>query len=160
MLIIDSKTIQDADTARVKGYDAGKKKSGIKLHIGVDVLGLPHTIFITAADVTDRMGALQMLIHYKIHTKKLKKVRKILADGEYTGQKFADAVKLILNAETEVVKRNQFHQFIVLPKRWIVERSFAWLDKHRRFWKNCERKIHYFSQLITLAFIRIILKRY
>ena len=51
MLILDSKTISNADTARVKGYDAGKKKSGIKLHIGVDILGLPHTILITPADV-------------------------------------------------------------------------------------------------------------
>ena len=78
MLILDSKTISNADTARVKGYDAGKKKSGIKLHIGVDILGLPHTILITPADVNDRIGALQMLGFYKIRTKKLEKVKKYL----------------------------------------------------------------------------------
>lgn len=115
MLILDSKTISNADTARVKGYDAGKKKSGIKLHIGVDILGLPHTILITPADVNDRTGALQMLGFYKIRTKKLEKVKKVLADGGYTGEKFANAVKILLNAQTEVVKRNQLHLFVVLP---------------------------------------------
>lgn len=160
MLILDSKTISNADTARVKGYDAGKKKSGIKLHIGVDILGLPHTILITPTDVNDRTGALQMLGVYKIRTKKLEKVKKVLADGGYTGEKFANAVKILLNAQIEVVKRNQLHLFVVLPKRWIVERTFAWIDKCKRFWKNSERKTHNFLQLLSLAFIRIILKRY
>ena len=153
MLILDSKTISNADTAWVKGYDAGKKKSGIKLHIGVDILGLPHTILITPADVNDRTGALQMLSFYKIRTKKLEKVKKVLADGGYTGEKFANAVKILLNAQTEVVKRNQFHLFVVLPKRWIVERTFAWIDKCKRFWKNSERKTHiFFSFFLLLSF--------
>ncbi|MDE6426213.1 MAG: transposase [Ruminococcus sp.] len=52
------------------------------------------------------------------------------------------------------------HKFVVLPKRWIVECSFGWLDKCHRLWKNCERKFHNSFQMVTLAFIRIILKRY
>ncbi|MDE5582713.1 MAG: transposase, partial [Ruminococcus sp.] len=78
----------------------------------------------------------------------------------YTGENFADAVKEISNAEVEVVKRNEMHTFVVFPKRRIVERSFGWLDKCRRLWKNCERKLRNSFQMVTLAFIRIILKRY
>ena len=59
--IIDAQSIQNADTAEEKGYDAGKKVSGIKRHIVVDTMGLPHAIIVTTADVTDRNGAIQMI---------------------------------------------------------------------------------------------------
>ena len=136
------------------------KKSGIKLHIGVDVLGLPHAIMLTAANVTDRNGAIDMIDYYCENTDYLSNIKKVLVDGGYTGENFADAIKEISNAEVEVIKRNELHTFVVLPKRWIVERSFGWLDKCRRLWKNCERKLQNSFQMITLAFIRIILKRY
>ena len=71
----------------------------------------------------------------------LELLKKLLADGGYTGENFANEIKRISGAEVEVVKRNELHTFAVLPKRWIVERSFAWLDKYRRLWKNCERKL-------------------
>ena len=72
-----------------------------------------------------------------------------MADGGYTGEKFADGVRLLIDAEVEIVKRNELHSFKVLPKRWIVERCFAWLDKCRRLWKNCER--HFFVQRADLS---------
>ena len=59
----------------------------------------------------------------------------------------------------EVVKRNELHTFVVLPKRWVVERSFAWLEKCRRLWKNCERKLNTSLQMVVLAFTVLILKR-
>lgn len=83
-----------------------------------------------------------------------------MADGGYTGEKFADGVKLLIDAEVEVVKRNELHSFKVLPKRWIVERCFAWLDKCRRLWKNCERKLSTSLQMVNLAFIALLLRRY
>ena len=83
-----------------------------------------------------------------------------MADGGYTGDNFAQAVKSICGAEVEVVKRNELHTFAVLPKRWIVERTFGWLDKCRRLWKNCERLLHNSLQMIFLAFIRLLLARY
>ena len=61
-------------------------------------------------------------------------------------------------AEVEVVKRNELRQFVVLPKRWIAERSFGWLEKSRRLWKNCERKLHTSLQMTLLAFISILLR--
>ena len=80
-------------------------------------------------------------------------------DGGYTGKPFATAVQGLLGASVEVVKRNELHTFVVLPKRWVVERSFAWLEKCRRLWKNCERKLNTSLQMVVLAFTVLILKR-
>ena len=126
----------------------------------MDILGLPHAIMITTADVTDRNGAVDMVDYYCDITDNLSLIKKVLVDGGYTGQNFADEIKRISNAEVEIVKRNKLHTFSVIPKRWIVERSFGWLDKCRRLWKNCERILQNSFQMISLAFIRIILKRY
>lgn len=126
----------------------------------MDILGLPHAIMITTADVTDRNGAIDMVDYYCNVTDNLLHIKKVLVDGGYTGQNFADEIKRISGAEVEVVKRNELHKFSVIPKRWIVERSFGWLDKCRRLWKNCERLLQNSFQMFSLAFIRIILKRY
>lgn len=64
-----------------------------------------------------------------------------------------------LRATVQVVKRNELHTFVVLPKRWVVERSFAWLEKCRRLWKNCERKLNTSSQFVHLAFLVLLLRR-
>ena len=130
------------------------------MHIGVDVLGLPHAITVTTANVTDRSGAIEMVDYYCDVTSHLSLLKKLLADGGYTGENFANEIKRISGAEVEVVKRNELHTLAVLPKRWIVELSFAWLDKYRRLWKNCERKLQNSFQMISLAFIRLLLKRY
>ena len=139
MGIVDSQSVKNADTAEEKGYDGGKKISGIKRHIVVDTNGLPHAILITTANVTDRNGAIEMI---KLNLDNLSSVKKFLVDGGYSGENFANAVKELCGAEVEVVKRNELHKFVVLPFRWVVERTFGWLDKARRLWKNCERKIH------------------
>ena len=115
---------------------------------------------LTPANITDRDGAIQMMNYYSSHTSRLNRLKKILVDGGYSGKTFADAIKIITNAEVEVVKRNELHKFVVIPKRWVVERTFGWLDKYRRFWKNCERKLHNTFQLVTLAFIRLLIQRY
>jgi transposase len=157
MLIVDSKSIKNTDTAESKGYDGGKKVSGIKLHLATDIIGLPHAVYTTTANVTDRDGALEML---SIYTSKFSSVIKLMLDGGYSGDNFAVSVKSLIGAEAEVVKRNELHKFAVVPKRWIVERSFGWLEDFRRLWKNCERKLHTAFQMTVLAFITLILKRY
>jgi len=96
---------------------------------------------------------------FELHKDSLSFVRNILADGGYTGEKFANFVKKILGCTVEIAKRNELHKFAVIPKRWVVERSFSWLDKCRRLWKNCERKLNTSLQMANLAFIRIMLKR-
>ena len=126
----------------------------------MDILGLPHAIMLTPANITDRDGAIGMVRNYRNRTDNLNSVQKVLVDGGYTGDNFANAIKEELpNAEVEVVKRNELHTFVVLPKRWIVERSFGWLDKCRRLWKNCERLLQNSFQMVSLAFIRLLLRR-
>lgn len=156
-LIIDAQSVKNTDTAKHKGYDAGKKVSGIKRHIAVDINGLPHAIYVTTANVTDRSGAIEMTKRSKDD---LLKVKNLLVDGGYTGEKFANSIKNVIGATVEVVKRNELHKFKVLPKRWVVERSFAWLEKCRRLWKNCEGKINTSLQMAVLAFVALLLRRF
>lgn len=154
---MDAQSVKNTDTALSKGYDAGKKVSGIKRHIAVDTQGLPHAIAVTTADVNDRNGALLLFL---LHEEGLSEVRKVLADGGYTGERFENMVHQILGAKVEIAKRHELHKFAVIPKRWVVERSFAWLEKCRRLWKNCERKLHTSEQFIVLAFLALLLKRH
>ena len=142
--IVDSQSVKNTDSAEVKGYDAGKKVSGIKRHIAVETDGLPRGIHVTAANVTDRAGALSM---FDRRRDDLTQVQNVLVDGGYTGTLFAAAVQSLLGASVEVVKRNELHTFVVLPKRWVMERSFAWLEKCRRLWRNCERKLNISLQM-------------
>ena len=110
----------------------------------------------TTANITDRAGALET---FSFHKENLCEVKNMLFDGGYSGEKFADAVHKLLGACVEVVKRNELHTFTVIPKRWVVERSFAWLEKCRRLWKNCERKLNTSLQMVVLAFAVLLLRR-
>ena len=130
--------------------------SGIKRHLCVDTQGLPHAVHVTTANITDREGSLEA---FSLYQNQLCSVQTVLADGGYTGKPFAQAAKELLGACVEIVKRNLLHTFVVLPKRWVVERSFGWLEKSRRLWKNCERHIPTSQQMAVLAFIVILLKR-
>ena len=89
----------------------------------------------------------------------LSKADNVLADGGYTGKKFADSVKDILGCGVDIAKRNELHSFAVIPKRWVVERSFAWLDKCRRLYRSCERKVSSSLHMAVLAFTVLLLKR-
>ena len=111
---------------------------------------------VTTANVTDRNGAVEMFSQPDFYMPTLKKV---LCDGGYTGEDFATKIKNLTGAEVEVAKRSELHTFAVIPKRWIVERSFGWLDKCRRLWKNCERLIQSTLNMVKLAFVSILLRR-
>ena len=87
----------------------------------------------------------------------LQAVQRILADGGYVGQPFAQAVEELLGAKVQIAKRSELHTFAVMPQRWVVERSFAWIEKCRRLWKNCERKLNTSLQFIHLAFLSLLL---
>lgn len=154
--IVDAQSVKNADTAQEKGYDAGKKVCGIKRHLTVDTNGLPHAIHVTTANVGDRQGALERVMR---HRDTLSEVVKFLVDGGYTGENFAQGVADLLGASVEVARRAELHKFAVMPKRWVVERSFAWLEKCRRLWKNCERKLATSLQFIALAFLALLLRR-
>ena len=160
---MDAQNVKNTDSAENKGYDAGKKVSGIKRHIAVDPQGLPHAIHATTANVTDRAGALAMFDH---HQADLSQVQKALVDRGLhwetlgsPGKPFAEAVRRLLGATVQVARRDELHAFVVLPKRWVVERSFGWLEKCRRLWKNCERKLNTSLQMVALAFTALLLNR-
>ena len=156
MVIVDAQSVKNTDTAKEKGYDAGKKVSGIKRHIAVDTNGLLHGVVVTTANITDRDGAILVT---ERHRDDFSEVQKMLADGGYTGEKFANEIKRLIHAEVEVVKRSELHTFKVIPKRWVVERSFSWLEKCRRLWKNCERKLSTSRQMVILAFVSLLMRR-
>ncbi len=156
MAIVDAQSVKNTDTAREKGYDAGKNVSGIKRHIAVDTNGLPHGIAVTTADVTDRDGAVSLTKESK---ESLSEVEKMLVDGGYSGEKFAKKIRTLIKADVEVVRRSDLHKFKVMLKCWIVERSFGWLEKCRRLWKNCERKLETSRQMLVFAFISLLLRR-
>ena len=113
---------------------------------------------VTTAEVTDRKGALQTLKRCK---PSLTQVQRLLADAGYVGKPFAQGVRELLGepVTVQIAKRSELHTFKVMPKRWIVERSFAWLDKNRRLWKNCERLLNSSLQFVHLAFLALILRR-
>ncbi|MGA3473177.1 IS5 family transposase [Lactiplantibacillus plantarum] len=156
-IIIDAQSVKNTDTAEHRGYDGGKRISGIKRHLAVDINGLPQAIYITTANVSDRNGASAMLALNSGH---LQQVKSVLVDGGYTGSNFVADVYTNLNATVQVAKRNELHKFEVLPQRWIIERSFSWLDKCRRLWKNCERKLNSSRQMVILAFLVLLLRRF
>ena len=80
---MDAQSVKNTDSAENKGYDAGKKVSGIKRHLAVDTQGLPHALHVTSANVTDRAGALTMV---SLHQADLCQVQKVLVDGAYVGK--------------------------------------------------------------------------
>jgi transposase len=90
----------------------------------------------------------------------LSEVKNVLADGGYSGEPFSNSIHEILGCTVEIAKRNELHTFKVIPKRWVVERSFSWLEKCRRLWKNCERKLNTSLNLVVLAFLVLLLKRF
>jgi transposase len=155
--IVDAQSVKNSDSARVKGYDAGKKVSGIKRHIVVDTQGLIHAASVTTANVNDRQGAIEAI---KAHQEALSEVQAVLADSGYTGEPFANQVAELLSAQVQIAKRHQLHTFKVLPKRWVVERTFAWLQKYRRLWKNCERSLLNSLQALSFVSLAILLKRF
>ena len=117
--IVDSQSVRNnTGSAGSKDYDPGKKVSGIKRHIAVYTQGLPHAVHVTTAGVTGRAGALAMFDRSRATPKQ---VQKVLADEGYSGDPIAAAARKLLGASVEVVKRNELHTFVVLPKRWVVE---------------------------------------
>jgi transposase len=148
--------VKNTDAGKKKGYDAGKKISGIKRHIAVDTQGFPHAIHITTANITDRSGALEM---FTLHEDVLSDVENVLVDGGYSGDSFANCVEKLLHSKVEVAKRSELHTFKVIPKRWVVERSFAWLEKCRRLWKNCEKKLNTSLHMVISAFVVLLVKK-
>ena len=129
----------------------------MKLHIGVDILGLPYVAIVTTANISDIAGGIEMFSQPNFYS--FSTIKAVLCDGTYEGENFANGIRGLIGASVEIAKRSELHTFAVIPKRWIVERSFAWLDKCRRLWKNCERKLENTLNMVKLAFVSLLLRR-
>lgn len=155
--IIDAQSVKNTlISSESKGFDAGKKIKGIKRHIIVDTLGLILAVVIQSASVQDRDGAIDVIDKL---IESWKKVIKIFADGGYRG-KLIDTVKSKFKITLEIIKRDEMHAFKILPKRWIVERTFSWIDTNRRNSKNYERLNQTTEAMVHLSAIRIMLNRF
>ena len=153
---IDSQSVKTTSIPNSRGFDGGKKINGIKRHLLVDTLGLIITLSVTTADLQDRDGAKKLMKTFGIHRKKL---RKVWVDGGYRGE-LLNWVKARFRYYLEVVLRtDDIKGFVVLPRRWVVERTFAWLGNHRRLSKDYERQIKTGETMIQLAMIRLMLRR-
>jgi len=138
------------------GYDAGKKIKGRKRHILVDTLGLLLNVVVHPADVQDRDGALPLLRRAR---RLFPFIERIFADGGYAGQKMALVVWRTGAWKLQIVKRSDAPGFEVLPKRWIVERTFAWISRNRRLARDFERYATTVTAFVRLAMIRLMLRR-
>ena len=156
--IVDSQSVKSDGHGGPVGYDAAKKVKGRKRHLLVDTLGLVLGAVVTPADCPERDGARLVLEQVGDWFTRL---RKLWADGGYTGDSFAQWVREHWpELKVEVVKRSDATQgFAVLPQRWIVERTFGWLMRHRRLARDYERTVASAESWIQLAMIRIQLRR-
>ena len=156
--IVDSQSVKTTEeSAGLNGYDAHKNVKGRKRHLIVDTLGLPLSVYVTPANVQDRVGARLLLAGLKSLAPRLKK---IWADGAYGGEGFARWCEKQGGWELKVVQRDRKTEgFKLLPKRWIVERTFSWLIRNRRLSKDYERRVQTSETLIEVSAIRLILRR-
>lgn len=155
--VIDTQSVKTTESGGIRGFDAGKKVKGRKRHIIVDTTGLIVGLAIHAADIQDRDGAPAVL---KSILKRWPWLRHIFADGGYAGPKLRGALHKVGAFTLEIVKRSDAAKgFEVLPRRWVVERTFAWLGRCRRLAKDFERTIASAEAWLHIAHIRLLTRR-
>jgi transposase len=156
--IVDSQSVRAADTVprHSRGWDAGKKVNGRKRHLAVDTLGLLLVILVTAASVQDRDAARPLLSRLRASDRG---IRLCWADAGYGGKLVAWAAATLHLMVQIVRKRPGQSTFEVLPRRWLVERTLAWISKHRRCVRDYERLPAHHAAMVTWAMIAVMTQR-
>ncbi len=155
--ILDSQSAKTSEGGLARGFDAGKKVTGRKRHTLVDTLGLLMKVIVTAGNIQDRDGAKCLLEDLTEET--MKRLKLIWADGSYRGE-LIDWVENIFGWKLQIVEKPKSQNgFQVLPKRWIVERTFAWLVRQRRLARDYERLPQTSESFIYVAMIRLMVRR-
>lgn len=155
--VIDSQSVRAADTVprSSRGFDAGKKVNGRKRHIAVDTIGLLLAIVVTAASVQDRDGARPLLT--QLHAL-CPSIALTWADAGYAG-KLVTWAATALNLVIDIVRKRDSHTFEVLPRRWVVERTLAWVSKHRRCVRDYQRLPEHHAATVKWAMINLMVRR-
>jgi putative transposase len=155
--VIDSQSVRAADTVprATRGWDNAKKVNGRKRHIAVDTQGLLLAVVITAASVQDRDAARPLL--WNLH-RASRRVRLVWADAVYSGGRLTSWAAT-LKMTIQIVARRKAHTFEVLPRRWVVERTLAWISKHRRTTRDYERLPASHEAMILWAMTALMTRR-
>ena len=138
------------------GYDGGKKVKGRKRHIIVDSQGLMIGVLVTEGNTPERLGAATVILECQ---EELSNTEVVWVDGGYSGQNFARVVRQICGSAVEVIKRLT-KDFEILPKRWVVERTFGWLNRYRRLSKDYEMHVENSEAMIYGSLIRLMIRRF
>jgi putative transposase len=158
LAIIDSQSVKTTEVGGEHGFDGGKKVNGRKRHILVDTMGNLLKVLAHAANVGERAGAQALLL--KVPAALWSRLAKILADGGYEGVDFQAWVKHTFEVELEISLRPRDAKgFVLVPIRWVVERTFAWLGRYRRLSKDYERLTENSEGMVYLASINRLLNR-
>ena len=153
---IDSQSVKGTQVRGVRGFDAGKKVSGRKRHILTDTHGLLLRVKVTAASRSDQAGALLLLAHWNGACKKL---RRIWVDGTYRGELLTTLALSLHILWTHVVRPPGTKGVVLLARRWVVERTFAWLSLSRRLSRDYERFPETSETWVYISMSRLMLRR-
>ena len=155
--VIDSQSVKTTESGGVCGYDAGKKVKGRKRHIMTDTLGLLLFAVIHSAGIQDRDGAPDV---FRAIRHRFPWLRHVFAEGGYAGDKLKAALRGRGDWTLEIIKRSDAAKgFEVLPRRWVVERTFAWLGRCRRLAKDWERSLESSTAWTLIASVRLMTRR-
>jgi transposase len=156
--IVDSQSVKGAEWVRAgtRGFDSGKKINGRKRHLAVDVEGFLLAVVVTAANVGDRMGA-KLLVIALLNT--FTRLKLIWADAGYDGTPLSDWIRSVAGITVKIIKRTELHVFRVVPRRWVVERSFGWLLRYRRLVRDYERRPAHHEAMVYWATVMIMTRR-
>ena len=154
-LRVDSQTVRTTATAHERGFDSAKRTHGVKRTIVVDSLGLPWALRVDPGHRPERPAAAQAIARVPLPRNR---IQQVVADGGYAGEAFEDAIQETFpNAELEITRRKKSSGFSLIKKRWVVERTFAWLEGFRRMDRNRERTCQSAREMLAFSLVLFML---